>query len=269
MSARPVVIIGVLVLYCFWFPQKVSASRSLTITADKTLLLGDEECHVTASASGFTDGETIYVKGAFFQSGSSNYFGYTKDGDTWIKNSASNISQRAVKIGEWDGTMTVKSDFSDSGYKGEGDYSFKVGFYVGSSSVVWSGNILTITVNEPDPTATLTPTSTNTPTLTPVPTTRTEPTATPIPTKIPTATCTSMPMRLPSDEQGMDEEIETEEEQAMVGGEVLGSSSAAILSSSVWDGEKPRIMALAVAAIGLATAAIIFVIRNTIYADTG
>jgi len=171
----------------------VFAARSLTIQANKTSILGDEEMTITASASGFTDGEIIYIKGAFFQSGSTNYFGYTKSGDSWIKNSASNASQRSVKIGEWDGTLVVKSDFSDSGYKGEGDYTIKVRFYYGSSFTAdWSSNALTVAISEPDPTPTLTPTPTYTPTPTPSPTqapgpTNT-PTATPTPTKTPTPT---------------------------------------------------------------------------------
>lgn len=171
----------------------VYAARSLTIQGNKSSLLGDEEMTITASISGFTDGETIYIKGAFFQSGSTNYFGFTKSGDSWIKNSASNTSQRSVKIGEWDGTLIIKSDFSDSGYKGEGDYSFKVGFYYGSySSVNWSGNNLTITLNEPDPTPTLSPT----PTLTPTPTNTSTPT--PSPTQAPGATNTPTPTLTPT-----------------------------------------------------------------------
>jgi hypothetical protein len=89
----------------------VFAARKLTITGDKSSLLGDEELLVTASASGFTDGETVYIKGAFYQTGSTNYFGYTKNNDSWIKNSAQNTSQRAITIGNWDGTLIVKSDF--------------------------------------------------------------------------------------------------------------------------------------------------------------
>ncbi len=139
--------------------------------------------NITASISGFTDGETVYVKGAFFQAGSSNYFGYTKSGDIWIKNSAPNTSQRSVKIGEWDGTLSVKSDFSDSGYKGEGDYLVKLGFYTGSAtSVNWSANSLAIVLNEPDPTSSPTQLPTASNTMTPVPTAKS--TMSPTPTHI-------------------------------------------------------------------------------------
>jgi hypothetical protein len=155
---------------------------------------------ITASPSGFTDGETVFIKGAFFQNGSSNYFGYTKSGDLWIKNSASNTNQRSVKIGEWDGTLIVKSDFADSGYKGEGDYLVKVGYYVGSAtSVNWSTNTLAVLLNEPDPTPTLsqtpTPSHSSTPTQSPKPTV----TLSPSPTVVYTATPTLTPVQKAED----------------------------------------------------------------------
>ncbi|HUD20215.1 MAG TPA: hypothetical protein VMR81_07265 [Patescibacteria group bacterium] len=187
-------ILGFVLLYLL-LVSPVYASRTLSIMGDKTTLLGDEEFTITASASGFTEGETIYIKGAFYQSGSSNYFGYTKSGDEWVKNSAGNTSQRSIKIGEWDGSLVVKSDFTDSGYKGEGDYSLKVGFYYGSATNVnWSSNALTVTINEPDPTPTNTPTPTNrpTPTLTPSPTS----TLTPTPTSTPIVMRTVTPSHI-------------------------------------------------------------------------
>lgn len=197
--------------FCVFFltTSSVFAARSLTVSGNKSTLLGDEELVISASASGFTDGETIYIKGAFYQGGSSNYFGYTKSGDIWIKNSTSNTSQRWVKIGDWDGSLTTKSDFSDSGYKGEGDYNFKVGYYYGSySSVNWSTNVLSITLNEPDPTPTPTPVPTSTPTTAPTPTPTPSPTPTgtaaptptrtPTPTKILTITPTRNPTPLPT-----------------------------------------------------------------------
>src|SRR5579872_4404452 len=122
-----------------------------------------------ASMSGFTSGETIYVKGAIYKDGSTNYFGLTQNGNLWIKNGDSTTNQRQVQIGNWDGSLVLQSDFADSGYTnyGEGDYKVKVGFYyttsTGSlSSVNWSTNSLDVTINDPDPTPTPTspPTST-------------------------------------------------------------------------------------------------------------
>ncbi len=150
---------------------------------------------VVASHSGFTTGETIYVKGAFYKDGSTNYFGYTRKDDSWVKNGASMLDQRGIKIGEWDGNLLVKSDFTDSGYQGEDGYYFKLGFYYpnstgGYSSVNWSSNILAINVNAPDaaPTPSLVPTAQPTvtylssskvsasPTLKPIPLSRGTPT---------------------------------------------------------------------------------------------
>ena len=178
----------------------MSAARSLNISTNKTSLFGDEESVVIASPSGFTNGELIYIKGAFYQDGcgsNCNYFGYTKNGNTWIKNGDSIIIQRQVKIGDWDNSLTVKSDFTDSGYKGEGDYKLKIGFYYFSSngnlstSVNWSSDVLDVHINEPDPTPTDTPTPTNTPTPA-------SNAATTTPTSKPTVTPTLKPSIKPS-----------------------------------------------------------------------
>lgn len=177
---------------------EVRAARSMSIISPSASLFGEEEMVVTASISGFTDGETIYIKGAFFETGTTNYFGYTKSGESWVKNSASNANQRAVTIGTWDGTLIVKSDFSDSGYKGEGEYLFKIRYYYGSFTGEWSTNIAPVTINEPDPTLTPTPTIAPTPnptvasTHTPYSTQSIAPTATIVSKK------TSTPTRKPT-----------------------------------------------------------------------
>ncbi len=249
MSARVPTIVGITVLL-FCLPGSVFSARGVAITSDKTSLFGDEECHITASTSGFTDGETIYIKGAFYQeSPTKNYFGYTKSGGEWIKNSATNISQRSIKIGEWDGTMIVKSDFSDSGYKGEGEYVFKVGFYYGSySSVNWSSNSVIILLNEPDPTPTNTPVPTNTPTNTPVPTA----TSTPIPTKTPTPTFTPTLKATPTIE---------------IFPTIIPSLAAEILGvqDNKTPNNKPYVIALLFISIGCALLAAVFVIKYRLY----
>jgi hypothetical protein len=150
-------------LLFLFIPQHSHAARSISIESDKSALFGEEEMTIkVASLSGFTNGEILYVKGAFFQDGSTNYFGYSKSTDAWIKNGSSTNTQKQIKIGDWDGKLIVKTDFSDSGYKGEGSYKFKLGFYYGSFSAVnWSSNNLNIDVSEPDPT----PTPTLVPTL--------------------------------------------------------------------------------------------------------
>ncbi len=120
--------------------KQVDATRTITISANKSTLFGFEEAIVNASMSGFTNGETIYVKGAFYKDGTSNYFGFTKNGDNWIRNGDTTINQRQIQVGNWDGNVTIKSDFDDGDYKGEGDYKLKVGFYYLTSG----GNLSTV-----------------------------------------------------------------------------------------------------------------------------
>lgn len=238
--------------FLLFLPSQVLAARSMTIISDKSSLFGDEELTVTASVSGFTPGETIYTKGAFYQEGSTNYFGYTKKDDAWVKNGDATLSQRSVVIDSWDGKLLVKSDFVDSGYKGEGEYKIKVGFYYTTSggnlsSVNWSSNNVTVSLNEPDPTSTSTPTPQNTatPTLTPTPTKTPTPTLTktPTPTLSPTKQSTGTPTDTPD---------ETPEATPVVLGESVGndsSSPSAITPNNSW---KPWVISMLLVATGLA-----------------
>lgn len=122
------------------------AARNLEITSDKSSIFKNEELNIVASVSGFVSSEKIYLKGAFYKDGSSNYFGLTKFNDSWIKNSTTALSQKEVIIDSWDNNILVKPDFNDSGFSGSGEYKFKVGFYYltssgNLSSVNWSNDI--------------------------------------------------------------------------------------------------------------------------------
>ncbi len=168
------------------------ASRSLSITANKSILTGDEELTLTASPSGFTAGETIYIKGAFYKEGSTNYFGYTKKDTNWIKNNATTTDQRSIIIGSWDNTAIVKPDYNDSGFQGNGNYLLKLGYYYitgggNLSSVQWPTNNLVISLTQPTPTPSPSPTTTPSPSSTPT----LIPTSTPFPTSNPTPTSNS------------------------------------------------------------------------------
>lgn len=176
----------VLLVFRIFPVSHVYAARTMTITTDKTSLVADEVMTVTASPSGFTPGEQIYIKGVFFFT-TANYFGWTKKDDNWIRNSESAQSQRQVTIGDWDGQLQVKSDFNDTGFTGSGPYSFKVGFYYGASNnLVWSNDI-TIELNGPTPVPpTSVPTNTSAPAPTSAPSTTPRPSATPSVAKTPT-----------------------------------------------------------------------------------
>lgn len=89
----------------------------------------------------------FYIKGAFKHPDKpNNYFGLTKVGGEWIKNSSSSTNQYPIKTdqsGNWSGLLEVKIDPDDSGYLGSGDYIFKVARY---DPLIWS-NEVTIHIN--------------------------------------------------------------------------------------------------------------------------
>lgn len=198
-----------LIIGILFFPVAVCA-KSLTVMVPVSSLNGDQEMTVLASSSGLVSTDTIYIKGAFFSEGSSNYFGYTKFGDSWIKNSATTTSQKKVNVGEWDGQLTVKPDYTDTGFTESGMYQFKVGFYTiasdtDPSSVKWS-NTVSIFLEKPLPT------------LTPVPTNTQHPTSVPtlIPTNVPLVINTSIPINVPTVKKKMTP-TPTEMEEVVLG----------------------------------------------------
>lgn len=115
----------------------------------------------------------IYIKGVFFKSGKTNYFGLNKVNGAWVKNSENFASQKQVQLdssGNWSGKIEVQPDINDSGFEGSGEYVFKIGRYSQSGTgPVWS-NESTVNINQtslPQPTPAKTPTPT--PSLTPAP----------------------------------------------------------------------------------------------------
>ena len=179
-------LIFLLIIFLF-SPRVVFAKRTIMINSFKNTLIDEEQFDVGISIEEFTDGETIYFKGAFVAPESTNYFGYTLKNGEWIKNSETATVQFKAIIGAWNQILTVKPDLSDTSFKGPGSYNFKVGFYyyttTGSLSLVnWSNTVsITIAKSSPSPTSspTMNPTPSPTPTLTP---TSKPPTPTPKPT---------------------------------------------------------------------------------------
>lgn len=96
---------------------------------------------------------TFYLKGAFKKEGSSNYFGQTLVGNEWVGNSEKYSKQLKITTdssGNWEGEIKVKPDPEDSGFKGTGDYIFKIARYSDTGSgPIWS-NELTIKINAVD-----------------------------------------------------------------------------------------------------------------------
>jgi hypothetical protein len=164
-------------ILCLTNPLKnIHAVRKMIITSDRTSIIGEDIINLTASCSGFTNSENIRIKGAFRKDGSTNYFGISYDGNNEIKNNAASDNQRLVTIGDWDGQLHVKGDYTDTGYVGNGEYLLRLGFYYLNSknelsSVEWSDNSIPVSITGPTPTLTptLTPTKSPTPTKTPTP----------------------------------------------------------------------------------------------------
>jgi hypothetical protein len=141
----------------------LALARELHFSANKTSLQLDDSITLVATYSGFLSGEKIFIKGAFYKDGSTNYFGYTNNGGQWVKNSATNISQREILVEDWNGSLEVKADFADPAFSGDGLYLLKIGYYYRDdngaiSAINWSANTASIQLTGPTPTPSSIPT---------------------------------------------------------------------------------------------------------------
>lgn len=93
----------------------------------------------------------FYIKGAFKKPDSINYFGETYSGNSWGRNNSSYSAQYKIETnsqGIWEGKIKARPDPKDSGFKGSGDYNFRVGRYTSNGNgPVWS-NDLSLKINE-------------------------------------------------------------------------------------------------------------------------
>ncbi len=109
----------------------------------------------------------FYLKGAFYEDGSSNYFGQTKYADNWIKNSQTYSSQYKIQTdsqGKWQGKIECIPDTQDSGFSSSGEYHFKLARYTAlGSGPTWSDS-QTVYINE-----IINPSPSPSPTISPVP----------------------------------------------------------------------------------------------------
>lgn len=111
-------------------PSSINSAESFTIKVD---LQGEK-----ASSN-------YFLKGAFKKSGSSNYFGKTEVGGTWIKNNENYAKQSPLTTdssGKWIGEIKILVDSEDTGFTGAGSYFFKVGRYDSNGSgPTWSNEV--------------------------------------------------------------------------------------------------------------------------------
>ncbi len=157
-------------------PPSNPSTSLFTVSSTPSQINSDQSFKVLVNLSlSNNPNTTFYIKGAFKKSDSSNYFGFTKADNTWVKNNSSYSDQYHISTdssGNWSGNLEIQSDSEDSGFIGSGDYVFKVGRYTQSGSgPSWSNentiNILAIASqdNQESPTQTMVISSskTNTP----------------------------------------------------------------------------------------------------------
>ena len=123
-----------------------SPTSSFTITSIPTQINSDESFVSTVNLTLPANPNTkFYLKGAFKKPDTSNYFGLTKVGNSWVGNSNSYSDQLSITTnssGSWSGNLEVKPDPFDSGYDSSGTYLFKIGRYSeNGSGPNWSNEV--------------------------------------------------------------------------------------------------------------------------------
>lgn len=139
-----------------------------------------------------------YLRGVFYKKGSSNYCGYTWNGNGFFNGPYSTnegwkqFLKATIVNNEWQGEIKTKIDSEDSGCKESGEYEFKIQRFTESGSGNFDtqdGKVFTFII--PTPTPTHTPTSAPTPT--PKPAKTSTPTKTPTPIKSQETDSTRLP----------------------------------------------------------------------------
>jgi hypothetical protein len=147
-------------------PSTANPKLSFSFTGLPASTNSDQSFSIQVNLSGDKPSSEIYLKGAFFKGGSTNYFGKTFVLGSWIKNSATYSSQQKITTdgsGNWSGSIQIMPDSEDSGFTGTGDYSFKMAKYTSSGSGPTWSEVQSIHINyvaTPEPAATTDPTST-------------------------------------------------------------------------------------------------------------
>lgn len=175
------------VIIFFLSPTLVFASN-LTLSSSQNSLTQNEEFNVNVGFNINTvDGTSYYLRGVFYKDGTSNYCGYTWNGNSWYNgpysgNGWDQLFPVTVYQSSWSGQLKAKLDASDSGCSSSGEYKFKIQRYTGNGSSSFDDqNILTLNLIIPSATPTNSPTPTIAKTPTPTPTIKPSPTATAIP----------------------------------------------------------------------------------------
>lgn len=177
-------VISSFIALCLIFPKN-SLAASASLSSNQSQIGQGDEYTVTINLSvNVANGTNYFLRGTFYQTGTTNYCGYTYNGTDWYNGPYTTnsgwLKLFPITIGNssWSGTLKAKLDTQDPGCNGSGTYNFKIERFTNSGNGTFdSQNEQSITVVIP--TATLTPAPTSTPT--PPPATNTS-----FPTSIPT-----------------------------------------------------------------------------------
>ena len=131
------------------------------------------------------DGTAYYLRGVFYQPGTTSYCGYTWNGGSWFSGPYSSSSNQgwknflkvAIKSSSWSGELRAKIDPQDYGCRESGNYAFKIQRFTESGSSIsdpQQEKYIDIII------PTLTPVPTDVPTQTVIPT-ENDPTTIPTP----------------------------------------------------------------------------------------
>lgn len=160
----PKVVAATIFFFIFlYIPNSVYAAFDFA-TSSQTIADTEElTISVTLDLSSSTGGNTYFLRGAFFEEGTTKYFGYTIDNQQSPYNGPYSACQNLYQVtvdesGDWSGDFKVKADPESSYFKGSGEYLFKVGRYTSGCSLSWAdSDPVKISITQtvfPDPTPT-------------------------------------------------------------------------------------------------------------------
>lgn len=147
------------------------------------------------------DGTVYYLRGIFYQDGTTAYCGFTWNGSSWFSgpyssnNGWENFLPITITNSSWSGQVQAKIDITNNSCQKNGNYNFKIERFTSCGSSSYDDqNILVVNFFVPTPTITPVPTATPTKIPTPTPTLKPTPTFKPTSTDKSTATATTKPV---------------------------------------------------------------------------
>lgn len=173
------------ILLFFVFFCNTAFASSISSSTSQSEISHEQELTVQVSLSIQASNSTnYYLRGVFYKEGTSDYCGFTWNGNDWFAGPYSSnegwkkFLKISIQENSWSGEIKAKIDPSDSGCKESGEYKFKIQRFneTSGSSAFDDQNTLSVLIVIPSPTHS--PTPTVKPTSAPKPTSSPKPEAT-------------------------------------------------------------------------------------------